>query len=186
MSNQTWVEAVAAGLADGTAYTASITATTIIPAAAKATIPAGTMSIGKTYRVTARGRITTVVTTPGTLTLDLRFGSVIISAFGAMTLNVNAQTAATWDFEGLVTVRAIGQTTTANAICTGKFTSRAVVGSAAVGSGGAGVLMLPDTTPAVGTGFDSTAAQTVDMFATWSINNANSIQTHQFIVEALN
>jgi hypothetical protein len=39
----------------------------------------------------------------------------------------------------------------------------------------------------VGTGFDSTAAQLVDLFATWSVANAsNSITCHQFHIEDLN
>ena len=42
--------------------------------------------------------------------------------------------------------------------------------------------MLPNATPAVGTGFSSVAAFTVDLFATWSLNNANSIQSHGFIL----
>ena len=38
-----------------------------------------------------------------------------------------------------------------------------------------------------GTGFDSTAAQTVDLFGTWqTANAANSIQLHQYNFEALN
>jgi hypothetical protein len=48
--------------------------------------------------------------------------------------------------------------------------------------------VLPyNAAPAVGTGFDSTAAQLVDLFATWSVANAaNSITCHQFLIEDLN
>jgi hypothetical protein len=43
-----------------------------------------------------------------------------------------------------------------------------------------GSIGLPASAPAVGSNFDSAASQVVDMFGTWSLNNANSIQVHQF------
>ena len=52
--------------------------------------------------------------------------------------------------------------------------------------GGSGILLLPTATPVVGTGFDSTVSNVMDMFGTWSISNANSIQTHIFTFEAMN
>jgi hypothetical protein len=46
---------------------------------------------------------------------------------------------------------------------------------------------MPASAPAVGSGFDYNATQQLDLFGTWSIANAgNSIQCHQFILEALN
>lgn len=175
---------LASASSDGTALTNSITATSIMPVSALATIPAGALQLGSLLKIKLRGRISTVVTTPGTLTLDMRLGGVVISAFGAMALNVTAQTNATWEAELEAVIRALGAGTTANALATGRFVSRAVIGSAAAGSGGTGVLMLPDTAPAVGTGFASSTALSVDCFATWSIANAaNSIQVHQALVE---
>ena len=170
--------------ADGAALSNTLTATSILPASALATIPAGALQIGSLVKVSLRGRISTVVTTPGTLTFDLRFGSVIVSAFGAMALNTTAQTNAQFEAELWAVIRAIGTGTTANALCTGRFTSRAVIGAGAAGVTGAGVLMLPDTAPAVGTGFDSSAAQPINVFGTWSVANAaNSVQIHQALVE---
>lgn len=170
--------------ADGAALTNSVAATSILPASAIATIPAGTLQIGSLLKVKLRGRISTVVTTPGTLTLDMRLGNVIISAFGAMALNTVAQVNASFEAELEAVVRSLGAGVVATAMCTGRFVSRAVIGSPAAGAGGAGVLMLPDTAPAVGTGFDSTAAQAVNVFGTWSVANAaNSIQVHQALVE---
>jgi len=69
----------------------------------------------------------------------------------------------------------------------GTWTSEAVIGAALPAAGGAGVHLLPNAAPAVGTGFDSTAAQAVNLFGTWSVANAaNSILTHQYMVESLN
>jgi len=45
---------------------------------------------------------------------------------------------------------------------------------------------MPNTTPAVGTGFDSTVSMVVDMFGTFSLNNANAIQLHQYWLYEVN
>lgn len=186
MSVQGWVETLGWATGDGAALTASTTSTSILPGQAKITLPANFFDkVGKMVRVRATGRVTTV-TTPGTLTLDVRFGSVVVANGGAMTLNATAQTNVTWDLEWILTCRAIGTGTAANMMHVGKFMSRALVGGSAEATAGAGTRPLPDTAPAVGTGFDSTAAQVVDLFATWSINNADSIQVHQYSIEALN
>lgn len=175
---------LASASADGLALTNSVVATSIMPASAIATLAAGTLQIGSLIKVSLRGRISTLVTTPGTLTLDLRLGGVVASAFGAVALNIVAQVNAHWEATFMAVVRAVGTGTAANALCTGNFTSRAVIGSPAVGVGGIGEIMLPDTAPAVGIGFDTSLALVINCFATWSVASAsNSIQVHQALVE---
>lgn len=192
MSMQTWMESLIAAQADGSAVANTTTATSLLPAAATLALPSNFFAyIGKSMKVTAKGRISTVVTTPGTLTLDIRLGTlaspIVVFNGGAMALNVTAQTNATWEFECELTARALGASTSANLMGTGKFCSRALIGSPAVASGSPGVALLPDTAPAVGTGFDSTVTNILQMFATWSVANAsNSIQLHQFRVESVN
>jgi hypothetical protein len=192
MSLQTWRETLVTAQVDGTAVANSTTAATLLPATARITLPSGYFSaIGKMLKVTAYGRCSTVVTTPGTLTLDLRLGTVaspiVVFNGGAMNLNVTAQTNATWKFEAELTARSLGSGTSANLMGGALFSSRALIGSAAVAAGYAGSALLPDTAPAVGTGFDSTITNVVDFFATWSVANAsNSIQLHGFTLESLN
>lgn len=185
MSLQTWQETLVTAQVDGTALNTSTTATSIIPAAAKFTLPANFFAIGKMLRVSARGRISNIVTTPGTLTLDVRFGTTtVVFNGGAVSLNTTAKTNVTWSFEALLTCRAIGASTSANLMGIGTLTSESVVGAAA---GTALTALLPASAPAVGTGFDSTAAQAIDLYATFSISNAsNSIQVHEYAVESLN
>jgi hypothetical protein len=66
----------------------------------------------------------------------------------------------------------------------GTFQSEACLGSIA---SVATTTMLPLTAPAVGTGFDSTVMNVVDLFATWGTSSAsNSIQTHMYSLESLN
>lgn len=185
MSIQTWQETLISSQVDGTALTNTTTATSIIPPAAKLILPANFFAIGKVLRLKASGRISTVVTSPGTLTLDVRFGSTVVANGGAMNLNTAAQTNATWSLEMVLTCRAIG--TSANLMWTGEWKSRAIIGSATVAAGGVTTTPLPDTAPAVGSNFDSTATQAVDFFATWGTANAsNSILVHQYSLESLN
>lgn len=182
MSLQTWEESLVTAQVDGTALANTTTATSIIPAAARFTLPANFMAIGKVLKVTAIGRISTT-TGPPTITLDVRLGSVVVFN-GAAVTTVASVTNKTWLFEAWLTCRAIGASTSANMIGSGRLTSSAVVGSTGGAANGA---ILPDSAPAVGTGFDSTASQAVDLFATWSAASAsNTIQLHQYTLEAMN
>jgi len=184
MSLQGWQETLISGQVDGAALTASVTPTSLLPAAAKFVLPANYFQIGLMLRVIAAGRVSNIVTTPGTLTLDLRLGSVIVANGGAMALNVVAKTNVPWWLEWILTCRAIGAA--ANLMHQGLWRSESVIGSPLPSAGGAGQHMLPNAAPAVGSAFDSAAAQAVDLFATWSLSNANSIQLHQFGLESLN
>lgn len=187
MSLQTWVETLVTAQTDGTALNTSTTATSILPAHARITLPSGYFYIGKTLRLTAQGRVSNIVTTPGTLTLDVRFGSTVVANGGAMALNIVAKTNVTWELSMLLTCRSVGASTSATMMFVGKYISENVIGSPAASAGGSGILLLPSSAPAVGTGFDSTATQTVDLFAKWSVSDAaNSIQLHNYCLEAMN
>jgi len=184
VSLQGWSETLITAQVDGTALNTSATATSILPAAAKFTLPANWCAIGKTLRFIAQGRISTTASSP-TITFDIRFGAVIVFNGAAVaTVSASGQTNKTWQLEALLTCRAIGASTSANLMGIGKLTSSAVVGST---GGNANTAMLPDSAPAVGTGFDSTTSQQVDLFATWSASSAsNSVQLHNFALESLN
>jgi hypothetical protein len=191
VSNQGYEEAISSLTTDGNALNTSTTATSLLGAsgsaasASRVTLPAGFFSWpGKMLKVTAMGRISNIVTTPGTLTLDVRLNAVVAFNGGAMSLNAVAKTNVSWLLEIYLTCRAIGNGTNATLMGQGRFTSESVVSSAA---GLPNSLLLPASAPAVGTGFDSTVAQVLDLFGTWSISNAaNSIQVHQFVAEAMN
>lgn len=172
---------------DGTALANSTTATSLLPASRKITLKTSFFDrVGKRLRIRASGRISTVVTTPGTITLEARLGSVVVFNSGALALNTVAKVNVGWIYEANLVCRAIGSGTNANLLGQGFWASEAVIGSPLPTAGGSGVLILPfNTAPVAGAGFDSTAAQAVDFFATWSVANAaNSIQLHQFDVES--
>jgi hypothetical protein len=191
MPSQGWGQIIEPGpmAVDGAALTASTTPTSLVHATAKVGLYANFFKIGKRIAVVASGRVSNIVTTPGTLTLDVRMGptsNIVVANGGAMALNVVAKTNVPWLLYWEMTCRAVGNGTSANLFHQGEWTSESVIGSAVPASGGAGTHMLPNAAPAVGTGFDSTVSMIADLFATWSLNNANSIQCHQFHIMELN
>jgi hypothetical protein len=184
VSLQIWSETLISAQTDGAPLNTSTTPTSLLPGAAKFQLPANYFQIGRKLRVTMFGRVSNIVTTPGTLTLDVRFGSVVVFNGTAMPLNTTAKTNVTWKMEALLTCRSIGSSTAATMFGFGNFTSESVNSSVA---GTANDVLMPASAPAVGTGFDSTSAQVVDVFGTWSISNAgNTITAHDYALESLN
>src|ERR1700742_3101328 len=96
MSLQSWCEVLVSSQVDGTALNTSTTPTSIIPAAAKYTLPTNYWDIGRQLRVLASGRISNIVTSPGTLTLDVRMGGTVVFNGGACSLNATAKTNVGW------------------------------------------------------------------------------------------
>lgn len=173
---------------DGSALVSSTTQTSLLAAAAKElTLGAGWLRVGRILAFEFSGRISTVVTTPGTLALALRLGSVDVFASGAMTLNTTAQTNVHWKLSGELVCRAVGLSTSTVFMPKGvTFRSHAVIGSSAPTAGGAGEHMLPyNAAPAVGAGIDFSVSQLFELMATWSVSSAsNSIQLHAGHVDA--
>lgn len=187
MSRQYWEECLAAANADGTAIANSTSATSLLTgtaAHAKYTLPANWFEVGRQLQIIASGRISNIVTTPGNLTVSVRLGATTVFTSGTFNLNTTAKTNVGWWLELLLTCRSVGASTSATILGQGVFTSESVVGAA---SGTALPASLPASAPAVGTGFDSSTSQQVDLFAQFSVANAgNSIQLHQYSLQALN
>jgi hypothetical protein len=185
MSNQTWDQTVITATGDGGSLSNSSVATSLLPTSARWLMPANFLYVGSMFRFTAAGRISNIVTSPGLLTLDLRLGGTVVFNGGAMQLSTTAHTTIPWYWEGILTARAIGAS--ANFMGQGKFSSQAANISGADPTTGHSMLLTPNTTPAVGTNFDSTGSLQWDLFATFGTANAgNLIQLHQFGLEAMN
>jgi hypothetical protein len=180
MSQNSWFQLLSRQYTDGTALTNTVTPTSIIPPAEKFTLPAGIMFPGTRLRVRASGRISTAGASPGTLTLDVRFGSVVVFNGGASpTLAVSAANL-TWLLDVELECRSYGASTAATMLGTGRLDSFAL-------SATPGFMLLPASAPAAGTGFDSTASQAVDLYATWSAASAsNTITLHDFALSLQN
>lgn len=175
------------GSTDGPTLTAAAAAS-CIPVASRLILPNNYWTIGKQIIVRLSGRISCAVTTPGTARFDLRTGpSGTIVAFdtGALNLNVVAKTTVPWLLELRLTCRAVGTGTSTTLFGLGMFQSEAVVGSPLPSAGGNGSLLCPVGAPAVGTGFDNTAANALDMFFTQTVATG-SMTVHQYeVLEAI-
>jgi hypothetical protein len=168
MSSNSWNQTLVSAQTAGTALTAAAAAS-CLPAAAKFTFPANLLKIGDTFNVRATGIISNVVTTPGTARFDLRFGSAVVWDSGAINLNTTAKTNVPWWLDVSLTVRSIGASTSATIIGQGIWASESGIASAAPASGGIAVFNVPVSSIAVGTGFDSTTSNVIDLFFTQTV-----------------
>lgn len=171
----TWNSTLQTQQGVGSALTNSTTPTSLLPGQAKFTLPAQALQwIGQKLRVKASGRISTAASTPGTLTLDIRFGSIVVFNGGASpTLAVSAANL-TWRLEADLTVLTLGSATAATLYGAGELKSAALSASTPI-------MLLPVSSSGAGTGFDSTIANVVDFFGTFSVANAsNSIRCDEF------
>lgn len=187
MGIQTFRETLTVGSTDGPTLTAAARAS-CIPVANRIVLPNNFFYVGKALRIVLGGRISNVVTTPGTARLDVCLGSAgttVVFDSGALNLNVVAKTTVPFLFELLLVCRAIGTGTSTTFFPTASFQSEAIIGSAANAAGGNGSLLNPVGTPAVGAGTDNTAASALDVFFTQTAATG-SFTVHNYVVEALN
>src|ERR1051325_1159981 len=128
-----FMEPISWAATSGSAVT-NTTPLTLLPSQAVYTIPANTLRIGSKLLLCAGGRISNIVTTPGTLTLDFRLGGTVVFNGGAMQLNAVAKTNVTWTLWMDMLVTAEGSAATI--LGTGEWTSESVVGSPLPSAGG--------------------------------------------------
>ena len=169
------------GKVDGPTLTAAAAAS-CIPTSERLILPNNYWTVGKSWKVLLQGRISCVVTTPGTARFDLRTGpSGTIVAFdtGALNLNTVAKTTVPFWMEIDLVCRTVGSGTGTTLFGMGRFTSEAVVGAPLPSAGGNGSLLCPVSAPAVGTGFDNTAANAVDFFFTQTVATG-SMTVHNY------
>ena len=189
MAYQKWSDLLVASTVGGNSFGNFTTAKTVIPTNALKTLPADFFEIGRALEIDVLGGIGTLVTTPGTITFQCKLGSVVAFTTGAIQLNATAHTNLPFWLKIHLTCRAVGSGTSANlmgqAIACG--TMLTVTAGQTDGANSQTIIMAPATAPAVGTGFDSTAAQQLDLFAGFSISDAaNTVKIEQYIVKLMN
>jgi hypothetical protein len=178
------VQVIASSYTDGPALTAAAAAS-CVPTYFPTTLPAGYWQIGRVWRVTLTGRVSVVVTTPGTLRWDVRLGGVVAADTLAVLGNIVAKTNVGFYLEGLLTCRAVGSGTSANILNQWRLTTEAIINTAVPTTGPGGGYALPwNTAPVVGTGFNSTSALTLDVFFTQTVATG-SMTVHQALIEQL-
>jgi hypothetical protein len=164
---------------DGSTLTAAAAASAL-PSQAKFTLrPNYFNSIGKQLLIKAAGRISSVITTPGTARFDVRLGgTVVFDGLAVLLDTVAAHTTVGWKLEIWLTARAIGST--GNLMGVGTWTCEDILGVPATAPKGVLTAILPwNTAPAVGSNFDTTASQQVDLFFTQTVATG-SMTLHQF------
>jgi hypothetical protein len=194
MSLQTWQETLVSQQAAGTLLNTFTTAKSIINPQATYITPSGFWQIGKMLRITAMMGISNIVTTPGTITFQVQVGPAFpatIAAFttGAIQLNATAHTTLPAWLQILLTCRSVGSGTGCQLMGQASIVGimPTVTAGQVDGVNTQAILMAPATAPALGTGFDSTVANVLDLFGAFSISNAgNGVQVQQYMVESLN
>jgi hypothetical protein len=187
MSIQSWQETLIVGVTDGPTLTAAARAS-CIPTASRIVLPNSYFYPGKILLAELGGRISCAVSTPGTARFDICLGSAgttIVFDTLALNLNIVAKTTVPWRLWVTLVCRAVGAGTSSNFFGYGEFQSEAIVGSPLPTVGGNGGLLVPVGTPAVGAGFDNTAASALDVFFTQTVATG-SMTVHNFQVSALN
>lgn len=151
---------------------------------ARWTLRAGSCRLGDTFMITAGGRVSCAVTTPGTFRLDLSFGGTANFDTLAMPLNIVAQTTVPWSMIAWGSVQSVGATSTI--FWQGQVSSTAMLNTAAVATGPwTGTITVPyNTAPVIGASFDNTADLAVDLQFTQTVATG-SFQLHTFFCERI-
>lgn len=187
--NQTWQQTLAIQRAAGTLLTTYTTAKSVLNPDALWTMPANFLVPGSRLRVVVRGGISNIVTTPGLMNFQVKIGSVAAFDTGNIQLNATAHTTLPFWLEIGMTCRVIGSGTNANIIGLAQVTGRMFTLTAGQTDDVQGMqtILSPATAPAVGTGFDSTIANIIDLWAGFTISNVgNGVQIQEYTLESLN
>lgn len=133
--------------------------------------------IGQVIELEASGRISNVITTPGTARFDVAFGGTAIMDGLAVPLNLVAKTNVHWKVRFWAKLATKGSS--ANFKWQGEFTSEAVVGSPLPSAGGSGTILLPyNTASAASANFDSSASQQIVLYFTQTVATGSMTVEH--------
>lgn len=162
--------------AAGTLFNTYTTAKSVLNPTELLTLPANYLTLGSKLSVEVYGAISNVVTSAPTFTFQLMIGSVVAWSSGAITTNTTANTLLPFTLKGNLRVDSVGSGTSAKLIGGLNFNCAAM-------ASGSTAIVVPVTSPAVGTGFDSTIANIVDFWVGISASNAgNGVQIYDFEV----
>lgn len=170
---------------DGAALTAAARAS-CIPAANIFTIPPNYFDYpGKQLKIKATGRISSLITTPGTARFDVNFldsaavNAIVFDGLAVLLDTVAAHVNEHWDLEIDLELR--GQPGIAATLFgTGRWSSQNILGvPAGTPRGGLTALLPWGTAPVVGAPFNSTLEQKVDLRFTQTVATG-SLTVHKY------
>ncbi len=169
------VQTLARQKAAGTSFGTYTTAKSVINATELVAMNANYMQVGCAFEIRAWGAISNIVTTPGTVTFQVMIGSIVVWTSGAIQMTTTANTTAPWALDVDLVVRTEGSSTSATMWGLGKlYGLDFTIGSGANPTVTDTVALVPVGTPAAGTGFDSTIADTLDFWVGFSISNSGN------------
>lgn len=192
MASQSWGQLIATIPASGTLYNTYTTAKSMLTSATATAASAGLVTLPPTFfqqgsllDIEFIAGVSNRVTGPDTFTIQIMVGAVIAFTSGAINLTTTAHTTIPLYGRILLTCDSVGSGTLTKlrgqALLDGQMVAMAA--SLADGVANTGWAMGPNTAPAVGTGFDSTVANTLDFFVAQSVSNAgNGFQLQQYKV----
>lgn len=193
MASNNWGELKASIPVAGTLYNTYTTAKSMFTSATATeassglcTLPPGSLGRGGVIEIDIVAGISNRVTGPDTFTINIVIAGVIAFTTGAINLTTTAHTTIPAWFKILLTCRAQGSGTLTTLVgqCVATGQMIAMASGLADGVANTGWAMAPNTAAAVGTGFDSTAAMTVDIHVAQSVSNAgNGFQLQQVAVK---
>jgi hypothetical protein len=155
------------------------TSASLLNPQAKIVLPAGFFSyIGQKLLIRAQGQLGSTGTP--TFTIAVLFGATTIFTGGAMNVVTGGTTTLPFWLEIDLTCRIVGSS--AQLMGQGRITGQSLsLTSVAVSTTTPATLLLPNTAPALGTAFDATTTNAVDLQAACSVSNAaNAITLHQY------
>lgn len=194
MASQSWGQELVNITAAGTLYNTYTTAKSVLTSSSATaastgliTLPPNFFQLGSRLEIDIVAGISNRVTGPDTFTIQVMVGSVIAFTTGAINLTTTAHTTIPALFRIWLTCRSVGNGTLATLMGQGFASGQMIAGASGLADGAAntGNVMAPNTAPAVGTGFDSTVANTLDLWVAQSVSNAgNGFQLQQYSVKS--
>lgn len=181
-------ENVVTAVSDGPTLLSNARASAV-PTHARAVLPNNFFYVGRRIKFTISGRLSCVITTPGTARWDICMGSAgttVVFDTGALTLNT-AVAKGNVPFQLMIelTCTAVGASTSTTFFPNAWVASEALINSPAPSAGGNVLLNVPVGTPAVGAGFDNTASSAIDLFFTQTVNTG-AMTVHNYSVDVTN
>lgn len=172
----------------GTLLNTYTTAKSVINPQGLLVVPGGYLQLGDMLEVDVIGAISNIVTTPGLMNFQVKIGptaNIVAFDTGNIQLNATAHTTLPFWVKILMTLRSEGSGTAAQFM--GQSYEHGVMFTRTAaqtdGANSETLIAGPATAPALGTGFDSTVANLLDLWAGFTISNAgNGIQVQQYRV----
>jgi hypothetical protein len=194
VASQSWGQELVNISAAGTLYNTYTTAKSVLTSSTATaastgliTLPPNFFQLGARLEIEIDCAISNRVTGPDTFTVQVMVGAVIAFTTGAINLTTTAHTTIPAHGRIFLSVRSVGNGTLATLEGQSIWSGQMIAASASLAdnAGGTGNCMAPNTAPAAGTGFDSTVAQTLDLFVAQSVSNAgNGFQLRQYSVKS--